>query len=136
MIKKVSVFMTVLPYPRQFRVMARFTIIKSLQRDVYSKRYSSDNSSVIRRVVFLLFLLRFWGNSSAITRAILRNVLQLCCQNKWDRVFRFFLFCQLSVKVSHFNIVDRGSLFFFTRKSKGLFDWKSGIRVHGKWKKL
>ena len=51
--------MTVLPYPRQFRVMARLTIIKSLQRDVYSKRYSSDNSSVIRRVVFLLFLLRF-----------------------------------------------------------------------------
>ena len=56
---KVSVFMTVLPYPRQFLVMAWFTIIKSLQRDVNSKRYSSDNSSVIRPVVFLLFLLRF-----------------------------------------------------------------------------
>ena len=56
---KVSVFKTVLPYPRHFLVMAWFTIIKSLQRDVHSKIYSSDNSSVIRRVVFLLFLLRF-----------------------------------------------------------------------------
>ena len=128
--------MTVLPYPRQFLVMARFTIIKTCKGMFTLKDILQITVQLSVEWYFCFSCYVFEpSNSSAITREIVLNVLQLCGQNKWDRLFRFFLFCELSVNVCHFNIVDRGSLFFFTRKSKGLFDWKSGIKVHCKWKK-
>ena len=102
-IQSISNYKTSLPWSRKFQSSWRYCLILvsfglwlgsrlwNLCKGMFTLKYILQitvQSSVEWYFCFSCYV--FGGYSSAITREILRNVLQLCGQNKWDRVFRFF----------------------------------------------